>query len=351
MITLQSHLSICSLGAYTPVGFSVAATCAAMRAMIDGFRQTSYITTRGERIVGAPVPSLTASNLGIPYLTALAAPALLECIRGLPNKEGRFHVWFGTQRLSRRIDRQAFVGALKRDLYAKLSSAGEAGPSFGLDVLPIGEMSFAEGLIEASDRLTKGQIEYALVGGAETLITATRLRRLDRISRLKTGRNSDGLIPGEGSSFVAVASQGYYGFSKPRAILRSLAVETEEGALDEIPNRGNALSSVIRQAVSDAKIGYSQVGFRPTNLTGERSTALEEGIAIMRCFLESMPLPPAWYTSGSVGTIGAGAGALLAAWATVAFERQYAPSRAALCELLADDGQRAAFIVEAPQGA
>ena len=81
-------------------------------------------------------------------------------------------------------------------------------------------------------------------------------------------------------------------------------------------------------------------------ITGERLQSLEEGLAVMRCFLQPMSLPRTWNLASSVGTIGAASGALMAAWAVAAFERDYAPGETALCQSFADDGQRAVCVLQ-----
>jgi 3-oxoacyl-[acyl-carrier-protein] synthase I len=355
LITLSSPLALCGAGALTPVGLSAPAVCAAMRAGIGAFAQTSYMTVHGERLIGAAVPDVAATNLGIAYVAALAAPALAECMAALPRRgQPRVRVYFGTQSFER-ADRDRVTVNLTEALRAGLEKTASREPPlpFDLEIVSEGEMSFAHGLVRAADGLARGQADYAVVGGAETYLVDSRLRSLDRLGRLKTGRNSDGLIPGEGGCFVAVtrASQQPHKGERRAAVVWSLAIETEHALSGRAPNRGDAWTKVIRSAMSGADIRYSQIGFRPTNLSGERLPAVEEGIALMRCFLEPMPLPPAWYSSASVGTIGAGVGALLAAWVAAAYDKGYAMGDAALCELQSDDGQRAAFVMKAAEAA
>jgi 3-oxoacyl-[acyl-carrier-protein] synthase I len=352
LIRLAKPMAICGMGAFTPVGSSAPATCAAMRAGLSAFNETSYLTLHGERVIGATVPNVTASDLGLGYVAALAAPALAECMAALPDDRFLTRVYFGTQPLNAQVSRDDVANNLKTALVDALETTTRPQPniSFDLELVPHGEMSFAHGLIRASECLSRGEADYALVGGAETYLSAARLRKLEQVGRLKTGRNSDGLIPGEGGCFVAIASLGRRPHTGERssAIVLSLAIDTEQTASGRGPNRGDAWTQVIGGAVADASLRYQEIGFRPTNLSGERLPALEEAIAIMRCFLEPMGLPPGWYISGSVGTIGAAAGALLATWTATAYDRNYAIGDAALCELHSDDGQRAAFVVRPP---
>lgn len=349
MIALRDPLAICGAGALMPVGRSAAAVCAAMRARIDGFCKTSYLTVHGERIVGAPVPGVKAATFGIEYVAALAAPALAECLAGLPADDRlRTHVCFGTQTLAVHVDPEHVAAELKAALAAKLQL--EWPVTFSLELIPQGEMSFAHGLIRAAECLVRNEADYTIVGGAETYLSASRLRSLDQLRRLKTGRNTDGLIPGEGSSFVAIAGARHLRTTGTcLAMVRSLAIETEQAAFTRMPNRGEAWTRTIQRALADARLRPAEIGFRPVNFSGERLVAIEEGIALMRCFLEPMPLPPAWYVAGSVGTVGAGVGALLALWATAAFQRGYAVGDVALCQLHANDGQRAAFAMTPAQ--
>ena len=170
-MTLQHPVGIYAVGASTAVGLSASATCAAMRAGISGFRETAYRTTYGEHVIGAPVPGGNASNLGIPYLAALAAPAIAECLEALPDlDDSRVRVYFGTQKVGSHIALADTADHLKAALGVELTRLGNATfrRSFDFEVVAEGDVSFAHSLIRASILLEHGQLDYAVIGGAES---------------------------------------------------------------------------------------------------------------------------------------------------------------------------------------
>jgi 3-oxoacyl-[acyl-carrier-protein] synthase-1 len=350
MIAQRAPLSLHGWDAITSVGLSAPSACAAMRSRLNNFRSTTYRSRQGETIVGAAVPEVMASGLGIPYISALAAPSIAECLALLPEAlRSRTRIYFGAEALLQVSNPAEFGEKIAAALSqrAVLRDYVASGSLPKVEVVLQGEMAFVHGMLQACEALCRGEINFAIVGGAETYLCARRLRKLEEEGRLKTGRNADGLIPGEGSSFALLSLEGDAAASALPALARitGATLDLEQTPEQGLPNRGEALLNCMVHALETSGSRSTDLGFRPMNLTGERRAAIEEGMAVMRCFLEQMPLPPAWYSSAAVGSMGAGVGSLLAGWATTAFEKGYAPKDTALCEMFSDDGQRAAFVV------
>jgi 3-oxoacyl-[acyl-carrier-protein] synthase-1 len=72
---MKPSLDIISVGMVTAVGLDAPSSCAAMRARLDGFRETRFIGPGGEWLVGAPVP-LPRNWIGEKRLTHMGAAKL-----------------------------------------------------------------------------------------------------------------------------------------------------------------------------------------------------------------------------------------------------------------------------------
>ncbi len=76
---IAAPLSILACGMTTAVGLTAPASCAAIRARLDGFKETRFIARGGEWIVGAEVP-LEEPWRGIPRLAHMLEGPLRECL-------------------------------------------------------------------------------------------------------------------------------------------------------------------------------------------------------------------------------------------------------------------------------
>ena len=79
---MSQPLAIAGAGAVTAVGFSAAATCAAIRGAISGFTVTGHRDRARGPTLQAEVPLRPRPNEARPFarLTALATIALRECV-------------------------------------------------------------------------------------------------------------------------------------------------------------------------------------------------------------------------------------------------------------------------------
>jgi 3-oxoacyl-[acyl-carrier-protein] synthase-1 len=283
--------------------------------------------------------------LGVSYLAALAAEPLKECIESIREVScQRIALLIGAEE----SDLLSIGPQHSNDLLRAVESTLQVSFNEHSQVLPYGDVSIAFALSSAAALLSRRAVDYCIIGGVQTYLIRERLLALEKCGRLKTGRNSDGLIPGEAACFIGVtllngAGTKYY--SHPYTVIKGMGFEQEGAVHSDEPNRGRAWTSAMRAALVQAKIHSRDVCFRLSNHTGERALFLESSFATMRIYLEQMPLPPGWYPAGSVGSVGAGVGALLLGWAMTAFYRRYAPGPVAFCELASESGGRAALVI------
>ena len=77
-------LAILGCGMTTGVGLTAPASCAAIRARLDGFRETRFMARGGEWIIGSEVP-LEEPWRGLRELARLVAGPLRECLDLIPD--------------------------------------------------------------------------------------------------------------------------------------------------------------------------------------------------------------------------------------------------------------------------
>ncbi len=335
-IDLPFPLRVSACGAVTSAGLAAAPTFAAFRAGVAAFQQTCYRTIYGEPIIGAPVFGLEAPALGREYLAALAGPALDECLTAA-NRH-----WHAATGLLLSMG-HTLPQEDARSLLADMAMANEINREL-CALLPAGEQSLLYGLMKAAEWIEAGIVDICVVGGVDTYLTLSALRELEREGRLKTSRNSDGMIPGEAACFVAVTRDGgiqaqQSGFS---LVVRGFGLSAPQSS-----RRGDGLTLAMRNALTRVGVTAREVGFRPSTQSGESVLALESGIASMRVFRDPGPYPPTWLPAESIGTVGSPVGALLLGWTAAGFAKEYAPGKVALLEFTSLQGSQGALVVTA----
>jgi 3-oxoacyl-[acyl-carrier-protein] synthase-1 len=326
------------VGAVTPVGLSAPSTFAAMRARSARFRETTYCDASLEPIVGATVDAIRSREMGLVRLLDLASPALEECLAaaGVSPSE-RLALVLGTQEASRAALPGYSPEGLLRGLLGQLGTTVRSA-----EFIAHGAASSLMGLERARALLTTQAVDCCVVGAVDSLVNLTTLRMLERVGRLKTPRNSDGLIPGEGAVFLAWRRERTPGL---RLLGLGQAFESAHVGSDN-PNMAVGLTSATRAALSNARMSVSRIDLKVTDVTGERYSFVENAAAAARTFTVPGPNCPHWHPASSVGVLGAATGACLVGWASAAGGRRYLPGTNVMCVASSDEGARTVAIAE-----
>ena len=85
---MSAPLDIVSIGMVTAVGLDAPSACAAMRAHVDGFQETRFLSTPDGWLTGAPVP-LPRNWIGEKRIAHLAAGAIVEAFESVPEARGQ----------------------------------------------------------------------------------------------------------------------------------------------------------------------------------------------------------------------------------------------------------------------
>jgi 3-oxoacyl-[acyl-carrier-protein] synthase I len=342
---MSKPLAIVGCGAVTPVGFSAAQTCAAIRAGISRF--TLYgcrDRTRGPTLrAEVPLRPRPADAKPLGRLICMVSIAFRECLKSAGiHDPGRWPLLLGVRepfRASRRDDwsHAALLTALQRSLGITLHSRSR--------VFPTGNASAFEALAHARDLVYSEPIEGCLVGGVDSLLNAADMKTFGDAYRLKSDEVAQGFVPGEGAAFVAITRFG----SSGRCAIRGLGITREEDdrtVLSDGYPTGKGLAAAIQAALEDSRIDEGEVAFRVSDMNGETYRGQESMLSLARSYRTRREHFPQILPAASIGELAAASGAVTMILAMTAIARGYAAGKIAICEASSDGGLRAACVIQ-----
>lgn len=285
-------LSVISVGMVCALGNNSALVSAAVKAGLSGYAASDFFNRQNKEVVMAQVESETLLPLslefselnqkkpGYTFIVRLAATALLDCLSEaarsyplpifmacpevLPSKNPRVEPSF--------LHHLKALSQCNIDIAnSRCIHEGRAGGITALDI--------AFKFFRATGR------EFALIGGVDSYrFFDSQLEYLDKANRLLAEGVADGFAPGEGASFILLASpQACEKYSlTPKLLLGRPGLSSEAGhRYSEAPYRGDGLSQACRQALAYAtpNVTYSRIY---SSLNGESFGAKELGVAQIR---------------------------------------------------------------------
>lgn len=289
------------------VGLDAPSTCAAIRGDISGFGETSYVGNDGEPIVGAVVPGLPLTLRAHERLEAMLQGAIAECLRLRPDlRDGEVPLLLGVAEPERPGGLP--VGRAK-EMVARVERA--LGFAFHRDdsrVIAAGHVSAFHGLARAREALSRDEARACVVACVDSLVNAQTLAWLDAHQRLKTGQNSDGVIPGEGAACMVVERQPRRGEPWVRVLGLGFARE-EASVLDtSLAFRGEGMTAALKAALAEAGRGMHEIHHRVSDVAGEAYGFREVSLAMSRTLRVRVGEMPLWHPAECLGDTGAAAG-------------------------------------------
>lgn len=340
-------LSITASGLVTPVGFTSAASCAAMRAGIRQVEEANLWDPETGSYIGAGKVHLPHWWIGLGKLAELAAPAIIECIdAAVSTSPEEIPLLLGVAE-SRRPGRFAgldeqILDEVEHRLGFRLNPASR--------VIPRGQVSVIVGLREAESLLMRGEARCCVVAAVDSLLQRETVRPYLEQRRILTPANSNGFAPGEAGSAVLVRSQTAGEESSLAVLGIGTAREVATPDSDE-PRRGDGLTQAIRGALAQAQLSIQDVQYRIADLSGEHDWFKEMAFAMLRHERALRPkLFELWHPSENIGETGAAIGPMLFAVALAAGRKGYAVGPTALLTFGNDEGDRAAAVVRFEPG-
>lgn len=287
----NTGLAVVSTGMVCALGNNSALVCAATKAGISGYRASGALNRSNQQIVMAQVPAgalpplpdefalLNQQQPGHTFMVQMAAAALLDCLsesaRGypmavfmacpelLPNKSARIET--------------SFLYDLKALSHCNIDLANSrcihGGRAAGFAALETAYKYF-----HATGR------EFALIGGVDSYrFFDGQLESLDEDQRLLAEGAADGFAPGEGASFLLLASPEAWrkhALTPPLFLGRPGAGREVGHRFSEEPYRGDGLTQAFRQAL--ASVPQLPIASIYSSLNGESFAAKELGVARIR---------------------------------------------------------------------
>ena len=340
---MKAPLSIAGCGAVTAAGLTARQTCAAIRAGVSGITDAYHRAPPDDPLLGGRIPAssrLRATASG--WLGRLAARAIAESISASPDT-GRIGVIMNIPESKR--DHPAFDRLSPRDFMESILAGGRSRYA-AAEFVREGHAGMAPALEQAANWIESGKVDACCVGGVDSLLNPRDIQRLTKSYRIRLPEQSWGLMPAEGAACVLL--------TQPTRSPSSLATlsglgrgQEPDTVLGARYSRGTGLQNALAEAIASSGSPESSVGFRISDVNGERYSTLESVLTEARFYRTRREQMPLWLTAPSVGDMGAASGALSLVVASIALSRGYAPGRVVMCEASSDSGLRSACLLEA----
>jgi 3-oxoacyl-[acyl-carrier-protein] synthase-1 len=340
-------------GAWTSIGRSAVASCAAARASVARFRLGSHASVAGaEAFTTAPARCLPPVAMGepaalTPRLVALARGALADAAGRLPiAASGAVTVLLGVPSPRPGLPEdavEAVVASIRADL-----EAGGLRPR--IETFALDQAAGISALARAVALVAERPSEPCLVGGVDSYLSAGTLAWLHGREQLKSGGNRWGFVPGEAAAFAVIASPSLVsarGLSPAAWVLSAATAREEVTPCGSVPLLGKGLSAALAGALV-ALVGDARVDEVVCDLNGERWRGDEAGFALARASRRFVDPGRMTAPALSFGDVGAASGALWLAVAAHAGARGYARGPRVLVWTSAEGGARAAALLDVP---
>jgi 3-oxoacyl-[acyl-carrier-protein] synthase I len=329
-----------SAGLVTSVGLTFPSATAAIRGRIARFVPTAFHDFEQKPVIGSPVANVTEGLLGLDRLTAMLAVAVRECLAGgKALAPERVALLVGLSEASRAGRPEGLEDGILPGLEQRLGARFHPRHS---RVFPNGRASGLLALTHVPEILGGEDVDACIVAGVDSFINTRDLRAFHSARRLKTEKNSDGFIPGEGAAAVLVPRRPEH-LDGPDLEVLGVATGRESSTVESgKPCRADGLVDAIRRTLEAGRVKLSTVDFRLSDVNGERYGMLEVVNSEARTVRERTRMFPVWHAADCVGEVGAAAGPLTLAVALDAAHRGYAEGPTALALGSSDSGLRAA---------
>jgi 3-oxoacyl-[acyl-carrier-protein] synthase-1 len=331
---------IVSVGMVTAVGLDAPSSCAAMRARLDGFRETRFNGPRGGRLVGAPVP-LPRNWIGEKRLAHMAAGAISEAFKDVPEARHRAALILCLAE----PDRPEMVASNPENLSRRIVDMIGFKSSYRPRIIRHGRPSGHVALVQAKRILSSGQAPFVMIAGVDSYLSTRTILRYVNDNRILAPHNPNGFIPGEAAAAIILTRSS----SAPLRLV-GLGLAREPATIynpEDRPLRGNGMTAAYRAALDETGIEMSRIGFRIADLIGESYWFKQSALANLRLVRGAHAFQDLWSPAESLGNVGAAVVPIMIGMAWIAVQKGYAAGNPILIEASNDDGACGAAIVAA----
>ena len=341
----EAMFVITGMGMHTPVGTTVPATCAAIRAGISRVRAWPHFGFAGEPLNAGAIAAERRDASWVEKAVPITSPAIHEALwqAGLyaytwhRRRVGLFFAAPPQTRTGVHPELYSEFRAHVSDLWDEL-----AGNNL-IRHVQRAQIGGALALVQACEALSRGDLDAAVVAGFESYLDSAYLDELLGDGRLQVGDRSAGIIPGEGAAALVLETAEAARRRQAPAYARIVAIALEQEATGWTPARASpaeALSRALQTALASDP-GPAAYHRLIIDHTGERWRAREWALAEPRA-LASLPAGwGMWHPVESIGDVGAAFVPLAVGWAAHDFTRREAGAGGTVIGAMNDVGERA----------
>jgi 3-oxoacyl-[acyl-carrier-protein] synthase-1 len=352
---VKHRVKIVGCGAVTPVGLSALSSCAAIRAHVAGFSESSFfhqsfgseVSPVPERITQARVPLDGTDFVQNDFrrLIKFAASAVRECAKGNAIDVRRTALIVGIRNAHRR--RPAFP---KTDVEWLDEIESELGTRFSdrSCVIAEGHTSVFQGLLVARELLRDNAADACIVGGVDSYLNIFDMHGLVSSHRVVGPSVSRGLIPGEGAAFLAIVDSRADPVRQGEVCIMGIGLASEDPqstVLSDGHPTGRGLQHALEAAVADSGVSEARINLRISDQNGETYRADEALLASIRFYKTYRQHLEIWHPADCLGDMGAASGAMLLILGWAGLSQGYAPADVAMCESSSDGGTRGGCVI------
>ena len=334
----DQRIAITGMGFLCPVGGSVWKAALALRKKRSSFvghetvlvADNCYGTVlRGAAISRVPPEKIPGQLCGTDRVVALLSPTIRECTAGISLPLLNSALW--------QFDNLLEPAAL--DFTDRLQEALPELPLFGSG--PRNETTpnysrcvLFERIIQAVQRLQSGKEQMAIVGCADSLVTAPRLEELLFAGRLKDAVNPEGIMAGEAAGTILLEKVIHA--RQRKATIYATIASWGRGAepypwMESKPSTGCGLTEAFHDAFAMLDDAGASVGTVISDLNGERPRALEWALTEGRILPSTDGERILRHPADTLGDCGGAMGAAMVVAALAGFLLHHnAPRRVAL---------------------
>ena len=346
---IPPNMTIASAGLCCSLGYHLDAAVCALRANMDHFQESEFISQTSDPI---RVASLPDQLFGEERLQRWVEYAVRDCAQRMTDARSLFDVTrtavivLGSDHSRPHADGQTVANIVWRAMTQLCSDVADNTPYStkpGILVVSQGRAGLGQALLNAAQLLVKGQAEQVLLIGVDSYLNAADINTYLQAERLFVSGNTDGFLPGEAAAalLLRIAPTGAAGLS-----IKGVGLANEPGQPDgSVPSLAQGLTQAIRTACEQANIAPTDLDFRISDQNGEQFFAKEAANAITRVMFGGHKLTHLTLAD-KIGEVGAASGPAMLAWLTRDMaDANYSPGNSGLIHLASDHGARCAVVI------